>query len=92
MNPFIVLQTALWRGGENAFCAFSYYSVIVTNVLALETNALKAPSKLPPHTVTLVATSDFQPELVTKLLLTGTHFRKRAVATLRYSPASTLHL
>ena len=33
----------------------------------------------------------YGPELVSKLLLTGTHLRKRAVATLSYSPASTLH-
>ena len=53
----------------------------------LETNALK----LPAHTATHVGTSDFQAELLSKLLLTGTHLRKRAVATLSYSPASTLH-
>ena len=47
--------------------------------------------KLPPHTVTHVATSNFQAELHSKLLLTGTHLRKWAVAMLSYSPASTLH-
>ena len=64
-------------------------SSIGTNVLVLETNALK----LPAHTATHVhvGTSDFQAELLLKLLLTGTHLRKRAVATLSYSPASTLH-
>ena len=47
--------------------------------------------KLPPHTATHVSTSDFQAELVSKLLLTGTHLHKRTVAPLLYSPASTLH-
>ena len=46
----------------------------------------------PPHTATYVATSDFQTKLLSRLLLTGTHLRKRAVAiTLSYSPQSTLH-
>ena len=51
----------------------------------LETNALKVPA----HTATRVGTSDFQTEALSKLLLTGTHLRKGAVATLLYSHAST---
>ena len=43
------------------------------------------------HPTQHVATRDFQAELLWKLLLTGTHLQKRAVATLSYSPASTLH-
>ena len=65
--------------------SFSY--TIVTIVLVLETNAFK----LPPHTATHVANSDFEAEISLKLPLTGTHLRKRAVATLAYSPESTLH-
>ena len=81
-------------GRKDAFCAimqntFSY--TIVTNILALETNALKAWVKNPPHTDAHVPTSDFQAELVMKFLLTGTHLQKRVVATLPYSPVSTLH-
>ena len=51
----------------------------------------KRAFKPPPHTATLIATSDFQAELLSKLLLKGTHLRKWAVGTLSYSPASTLH-
>ena len=47
--------------------------------------------KLPPHTATHVATSIYQAELLSKLLLTGTYFRKRAVAMVSYSPTSTLY-
>ena len=47
--------------------------------------------KLPAHTATHVGTSDFQAKLFSKLLLIGIHLRKRAVATLSYSPTSTLH-
>ena len=37
-------------------------------------------------------TSDFKTELASRLLLTGTHLRKRALGnTLLYSPSSTLH-
>ena len=62
---------------------------MVRDALVLETNALK----LPAHTATHVhvGTSDFQPELLSKLLLIGTHLQKRVVATLSYSPMSTLH-
>ena len=38
-----------------------------------------------------VATSNFQTELLLRLLLTGTHVWKRVVATLLYSPVCTLH-
>ena len=56
----------------SAKCILLYYSVIVTNVLELEPSALKTPIKTSgPHVH--VATSDFQAELLTKLLLTGTH-------------------
>ena len=58
-NVFIVLQTTLWRGEKKCVLRYSakrillYYSVIVTNVLALETNALKAPVKTSaPHSYT----------------------------------------
>ena len=47
--------------------------------------------KLLPHTATHVATSDFQAALLSKLLVTGTHLQKRAVAMHSYSPVSTLH-
>ena len=70
--------------------SFSY--TIVTIVLVLEMNALKACVQTsPPHTATHVVTSGFQEDIISKLLLTGTHLHKRAVATLLYSPASTLH-
>ena len=46
----------------------------------------KRTSKLHPHTATHVATVDFPTEL-----LSGTYLRKRAVATLSYSPLSMLH-
>ena len=89
MNALTVLQTnTLAQGGKNAFCAiaqnafFPFSYTIATNALALETKAFK----LPPNTATHVATSDFQTELFSKLLLTGTHLRKRAVAALSYSP------
>ena len=51
---------------------------------------IESAFKLPPHTTTHVATSDFQAELLSKLLFTGTHLRKRAVAMLSYSFASML--
>ena len=47
--------------------------------------------KLLVHTATHVGTSDFQAELLSKLLLTGTHLRKRVIVTLSYSPVSTLY-
>ena len=43
---------------------------------ALVTNALKCAFKLQPHTATNVATIDFQTELLSRLLLTGTHLQK----------------
>ena len=67
---------------------------------ALVTNSLKTSiqNSAPPHTHTATyaatCTSDFQTELVSRLLLTGTHLRKQAVATcitLSYSPPSMLH-
>ena len=63
-NTFMVLQTNTLAKGEN---------IIVTNVLVLETNVLKVRVQLPLHTATHVATSDFQAELDSKLLLIGTH-------------------
>ena len=59
--------------------------VLVMNALVLEMRSNFIPTQL--H-----ITSDFQTELVSRLLLTGTHLRKRAVAImLSYSPPSTLH-
>ena len=52
---------------------------------------LKTHIQLYPHTATHVATSDFQTELLSRLLLTGTHLRKWAVAMLSYLPASMLY-
>ena len=71
---------------QNAF--FSY--TIVTIVLVLETNALKTSIQTSaPHNYTIdVATSKFQEELILKLLLTGIHLQKWAVAPLSYSPLS----
>ena len=51
----------------------------------------KMSSKFQPHITTHVATNEFQTELISRLLLTGTHLRKQAVATLSYSPANMLH-
>ena len=60
----------------------------MTNVLAQETKALKARVKTSaPHSYTCSYTSDFKAELVTKLLLTGAHLRKRAVPMFSYTPA-----
>ena len=70
---------------EDAFCAsderFSAGYERVQN----------ARSYFSPDTATHVTISDFQAELFSILLLTGTHFRKWAVASLSYSPASKLH-
>ena len=61
----------------------------VTKVLVLETNALKEPVQTSaPHSY---ACSNFQAELLSKLLLIGTHLRKRAASMLSYLPASSLH-
>ena len=52
--------------------------------LVLEMN----PFKLQPpftHTATYVATSDFQTELFSKLVLTGTHLRKRVIDIIFYT-------
>ena len=64
---------------------------LVTDTCVLEMNELKRMFKLQPHTVTHVATSDLQTELLSTMLLTGTHLRKRAMAMLFYSHASTLY-
>ena len=45
-------------------------------------------SNFHPTHATHVANSDFEAELISKLLLTGTHLRKQRYS---YSPASTLH-
>ena len=69
---------------------FSY--IIVTNVFVLETKRIESTrSNFRPTHATHVANSNFEAELISKLLPTGTHLRKRAVATLSYSPESTLH-
>ena len=58
----------------------------------LETKRIEsARSNIRPTHATHVANSDFEAELILKLLLTGPHLRKRAVATLSYSPENTLH-
>ena len=44
------------------------------------------PTQLHMYT-THVAPSDFQAEFLSKLLHTGTHLQKQAVATLSYTPA-----
>ena len=55
----------------------------------LETSAFKLQPPLP--IATHVAISDFQTELLSRLLLKGIHLRKRMLARLSYSPVSTLH-
>ena len=52
---------------------------------------LKAHIQTSPNSGTHVhvAPIDFQAELLSKLIVTGTHLRKWAIATLSYSPAST---
>ena len=64
----------------------------MTNVFVLETKRVESTHSnfLPTH-ATHVANSDFEAELSSKLLLAGTHLRKWVVATLSYSPESTLH-
>ena len=61
---------------------------LVTKVFVLETSTLKAHVQTSTPQATHVDTSDFKGDLLSKLLLTGTHLRKRAVSTLSYSPAS----
>ena len=60
----------------------------MTIVLVLETNALKVRSNFRPPHATHVPNSVFEAELIPKMLLTGTHLRKRQYS---YSPASTLY-
>ena len=60
----------------------------MTSVLVLDTNEFEADSNFCPTHATHVANSDFEGELISKLLLTGTHLLKRPYS---YSPASTLH-
>ena len=67
-------------GRKKAFCTKSILS---------GDERVESALNLPAHTATRVGTSDFQAELLSKLLLTGTHLRKQAVATLSYSPAGT---
>ena len=70
--------------------SFSY--TIRMNVLVLETNALKSrvePSS--PHSYKCRYERFSTRTSVEIAILTGTHLRKRAVATLSYSPESTLH-
>ena len=66
---------------------------LVTNILVLEMNELKCALKLQsPPPATYAAASHFQAELLSKVLLAGTHVQKWAVAIkLSYSPSSTLH-
>ena len=81
---------------KNAFCAIAqkaffllYYSD--DRFSAGDGTGCKRSFRLLAHTATYVATSDFPAELISELLFKGTHFCKQAVATLSYSPASTLH-
>ena len=75
-NVFVVLQMNTLAHGEKCVLLYSTYMY-------------KHWFKLPPHTATHVATctSDFQAKLFSKLLLTGTHLWKLAVARPSYSPA-----
>ena len=64
----------------------------MTNVFVLETKRVgSGRSNFRPTHATHVANSDFEAELISKLLLTGTNLRKRVVATLSYSSEITLH-
>ena len=83
-NAFIVLQANAFSTGKNALC------VSDERYIAGDERVENARSNFNP-TQLHVATSDFQTELLSRLLLTGTHLRKCAVATLSNSPASTLH-
>ena len=78
------IRTLLARG-MNAFCTSE------ERFSAGDERVQNACSNCSPHTATYVATSDFQTELLSRSLLTGTHLQKQAVATLSYSPASMLH-
>ena len=97
MKAFTLLQTNTLGWGEKMLSAlqrkthcFSY--TIVMNVFVLETKHIEsARSNFRTTHATHVANSDFEAELIAKLLLTGTHLHKQAVATLSYSPESTLH-
>ena len=70
MNSLIVLETNTFSRETNAFCAsgelFRAGDECVENVRSNST---------PPHTATYmyVTTSDFQTELLSRLLLIGTH-------------------
>ena len=85
-NAFVVLQMNAVAWKERMHFA------IVTNVLVLETNMLKARVQTSvPHCYTCSYTSNFQAELLSNLLHTGTHLRKQVVAKILYSPERTLH-
>ena len=86
MIAFTVLLADTGAGRKNAFCSIAqnaffllYYSD--ERLSAGDEDVESARFKLPPNTATHVATSDFQAELLSILLLTGTHLRKWAVAT-----------
>ena len=83
------LQTNTLAWGEGMHFA------LVTNVLVLETNTLKArvqTSAQHSYTCSYSVPAIFKQNFSRNCyILTGTHLRKRVVATLSYSPASTLH-
>ena len=82
-------------GRKNAFCAMAQNAFFLLYYrderFSGGDERVQSALKLLAHTATRVGTSDFQAEPLLKLLLTGTHLRKRAVAALSYSPASTLY-
>ena len=96
-NTFTVLQTNTMVQGEKSILSCSEKAFLLLHVYYSDERfnagdeGVESAFKLLPNTATHVATSNFQAEFCSKLLLTDTYLRKRAVATLSYSPASTLH-
>ena len=93
---FIVLQTNTLVWGEKMFCTIAqnvFFLLYYTDerFIAGDERVESGRSNFLPTQLHMYATSDFQAELLPKLLLTGTHLCKQAVATLSYSPVSTLH-
>ena len=89
---FFFQQQCTKRNNAQTATMHKTHCLSYTNVFVLETKYIESVrSNFHPTHATHVAISNFEAELISKLLLTGTHLCNRVIATLSYSPESTLH-
>ena len=87
-NAFILLEKNTLARGEKCVFRYAFFLLYYSDErFRTGDKRVECAFQLPPHTATHVATINFQAGFLSKLLFTGTHLRKRAVATLSYSPA-----